>query len=124
MVHLRALPRAKKSDLPIWLAALLMAITGGIYVWLPDHERFTSLFSAMLTGEAIYRLFMAFYGLVFPAYVWVCMVPLGRGALGLRPRAVLAWGGGVVLAVPMFWMGFIEGRMWWLGLAGMLRGRR
>ncbi|HXE53006.1 MAG TPA: hypothetical protein VN541_08330, partial [Tepidisphaeraceae bacterium] len=34
-------------------------------------------------GELIYRLFMAFYGLLFPAYVWICMVPRrqSRGAL-------------------------------------------
>ena len=30
----------------------------------------------------IYRLFMAFYGLVFPAYVWLCMLPTREGETG------------------------------------------
>ena len=58
-------------------------------------------------GELIYRLFMSFYGLVFPAYVWVCMVPKGRGG----PIGLML---GISIAAPMFWMGFIEGQMIWL----------
>ena len=63
-------------------------------------------------GEMIYRLFMGFYGLMFPTYVWVCMVP-GRGAPPTRAR-VRAMLLGVVVAAPMFWMGFVENRMIWL----------
>ncbi|MDB5331074.1 MAG: hypothetical protein JWP03_2225, partial [Phycisphaerales bacterium] len=68
---------------------------------------------------------MALYGLVFPAYVWLCMVP-GRGKVAAPDRgklAVLAIA--VVVAAPMFWMGFIAGRMFWLspGLAVVLLAR-
>ena len=70
------------------------------------------------TYELIYRIFMAFYGLVFPTYVWLFMMP----ALRRRPMAagpprtatVVFFGAVVTLAAPAFWMGFIEGRMLWL----------
>lgn len=65
-------------------------------------------------GEVIYRLFMAFYGLIFPAYVWLCIIPGRDGCSGVRPAKVRALVLGVVIAAPMFWMGFIENRMAWL----------
>lgn len=74
-------------------------------------------------GETIYRLFMGFYGLVFPAYVWLCMIPSPRA----KPsrRSVVVFVAAVAVAAPMFWMGFIEGRMIWLlpGLAVVLLAR-
>jgi hypothetical protein len=65
-------------------------------------------------GEMIYRLFMGFYGLVFPAYVWLCIVPPRRDV-----RMFLI---SIIVAAPMFWMGFIEQRMIWLvpGMAVVL----
>jgi len=81
------------------------------------------------TPELIYRLFLSFYGLVFPAYVWICMIPTRdrhagtagpRGRLKLRVTAVA-----IVLAAPMFWMGFIARHEIWLipGLAVVLLAR-
>lgn len=61
-------------------------------------------------AEETYRSFMAFYGLVFPAYVYLCM----RGA-GLTRSGVRSWAFAVGLAAPMFWMGFLERATWWLG---------
>ncbi len=83
----------------------------------------------MPAGEVIYRCFMAFYGLVFPAYVWIAMIPtrdghsgLG-GASGRRKGRTLAFATSV--AAPMFWMGFIAGQELWLapGLAIVLLSR-
>ena len=79
--------------------------------------------------EVIYRLFLSFYGLVFPAYVWVCMIPTRDGHAGvaaprgrLKLRVTLA---AIVLAAPMFWMGFIARHEIWLipGLAVVLASR-
>jgi hypothetical protein len=83
----------------------------------------------MLDGEVIYRCFMSFYGLVFPAYVWLCMISTRDGHSGIAgPRgrvklAVLA--GACLLAAPCYWMGFIERVEWWLapGLGVVLLAR-
>ena len=80
-------------------------------------------------GEVVYRCFMAFYGLVFPSYVWIAMIPtrdghsgLG-GARGRRKARTLAFATSVV--APMFWMGFIAGHEIWLapGLVIVLLSR-
>ncbi len=67
--------------------------------------------------EFVYRLFMSFYGLVFPAYVLICMIPTWRNPLPPTRRQVLAWLASVVVASPMMYMAFIEKRMWWVGPA-------
>lgn len=79
----------------------------------------------LLPGEFIYRLFMSFYGLVFPAYVWLCMIPTRDGHSGPSRDKVAVWIAAVVLAAPMFWMGFIERQAVWLapGLAVVLLSR-
>lgn len=67
-----------------------------------------------LTGAELgYRCFMAFYGLVFPAYVWICMVPTRTSEFAPR-RALATFIFATLIAAPMFWMGFIERRMVWL----------
>jgi hypothetical protein len=63
-----------------------------------------------------YRVFMSAYGLLFPAYVWLCMIP--RGAGPSRAPTMRHWL--VVLvacaaATPFYWFGFIEGN--WIMLA-------
>ncbi len=63
--------------------------------------------------ELAYRFFLAFYALVFPAYVWICMVPTRTSELAPR-RAIAVFIVATLIAAPMFWMGFIERRMVWL----------
>ena len=65
-------------------------------------------------GELIYRLFMSFYGLVFPAYVWLCMIPTWRMPAAPTRRMWVVFGGVVVVAAPFYWAGFIGGRMIWV----------
>jgi hypothetical protein len=80
-------------------------------------------------GEIVYRCFMSFYGLIFPAYVWLSMIPTAdghsgiEGALGRRKLIVL--GVACALAAPCYWMGFIERVEWWLapGLGVVLLAR-
>lgn len=68
---------------------------------------------SLTLGETGYRLFMAFYGLVFPAYVLIVMTCRHDGA-GLRSGAVLLFALAVVFAAPCFWTGFIVRDTWWL----------
>lgn len=64
--------------------------------------------------ELGYRVFLSAYGLLFPAYVWLVVLPLrGTGATP-GPRHMCVWLGACVLAAPAFWMGFIQKQEWWL----------
>lgn len=79
----------------------------------PDGDRY-----------AWYRVFMSFYGLLFPAYVWLVMIPTWRsGRPTARHWAVLAFA--VACAAPCYWLGFMEGRTLWLlpGVAAILLSR-
>lgn len=57
--------------------------------------------------ETIYRLFMSFYALIFPAYVYLCMIPTWRSGEPTR-RHLTVWLAACALAAPAFWMGFFE----------------
>lgn len=74
--------------------------------------------------ETIYRLFMSFYALIFPAYVWLCMIPTWRAGEPTR-RHLTVWIGACALAAPAFWMGFFEHQEIWLvpGLGVVLLAR-
>jgi hypothetical protein len=74
--------------------------------------------AGMTVAEIIYRCFMSFYGLVFPAYVWLCMIPTADGHSGIEGergrRKLIVLGVACALAAPCYWMGFIERVEWWL----------
>ncbi len=70
-------------------------------------------FSGMSSFELMYRGFLCFYALIFPAYVWVCVV-CRRGMATRSGLAIVA--GACVIAGPMYWMGFVRGVTWWLAL--------
>ncbi len=65
-------------------------------------------------GEHVYRLFLAFYGLVFPAYVWVCILPTRDAEAGPTRRKLRLMAAAVLVAAPMYWKGFIDNQMVWL----------
>jgi hypothetical protein len=91
------------------LASIAIALlVGGLLAadGIPDYRGLSGT-------EVAYRFFMAFYGLVFPAYVWICMVPTRTAELAPR-RAFATFVVATLVAAPMFWMGFIERRMVWL----------
>lgn len=121
--HLRALPPIDGPDLPLWIGAAVLVGLAAFFV--QQQTNFDWRGIHMLTGELIYRLFMGFYGLLFPAYVWITMVPLGRRAPGPSGRAVGVWLIAVVAAAPAFWLGFVAGHMRWLfaGVAVVLAAR-
>jgi hypothetical protein len=86
--------------LAIFAATLLGARCSSPYSsWQPYFDL------AKNPGEFIYRVFMSAYGLYFPAYVWICI---------FRRRSLLVWAISVLIAAPMYWMGFIERQTIWL----------
>jgi hypothetical protein len=68
---------------------------------------------------------MAFYGLVFPAYAWLCMIPTRDGHAGPRRDKLITCVIAIALASPLYWLGFIERQTWWLapGVAIVLIAR-
>jgi hypothetical protein len=74
--------------------------------------------------ETVYRAFLGFYGLVFPAYVWLCIVP-DRGTEAPTRRALLVLALVIAIAAPMFFLAFIGHRMFWAcpGVAVVLLSR-
>ena len=95
---------------PAWLGLLIAVIVGiGAALW----ARSTLYRADMLSGELVYRLFMGFYGLIFPAYAWICMTPTWRDPARPTGRQLAVFIVAVVLAAPFFWLGFIGQRMPW-----------
>ena len=119
--HRRELPDVAGGG-PAWLGGmgrltvaglavgLLLAIDAAVVaaIW-PDVRplgRFT-------LPELIYRGFLGFYGLFFPAYVWLMIV--GRAAPPAR-QDWLVYAAAVALALPFFAVGFLGGPMIWVGV--------
>lgn len=131
LVHLRALPGGPprrplgRFGFPVLCIALVLL---GTLVERRDY-------AGLALGEVVYRSFMSFYGLAFPAYVWICIVPTRDGHSGpAGPRGggrgggrakLLTLAAAVTLATPFYWMGFIERESWYLapGLAIVLLAR-
>lgn len=61
-----------------------------------------------------YRVFMGFYGLVFPLYVLIAMVPAWREPRPPTPAMLRAWIVGSLVAFPASYLAFIMGRMGWV----------
>ncbi len=57
---------------------------------------------------------MSFYGLVFPAYAWICMIPSWRAPVPPTRAMWIVLAGAVVAAAPFYWAGFIGNRMIWV----------
>lgn len=116
-VHTRALSedrRAKQPDLVIaFFVSLVIAFLVG--AWSETLLRADLLPARYNAGEFVYRLFMSFYGLIFPAYVWLCMIPAAPGKRVPHHRRLAVLAVTLLLAAPMFWLGFIGNRMIWLG---------
>lgn len=115
LLHLPAVYKGRHAS---WfVAVMLLAVIAGIGA---AYEPWEPTRWGMSVGEVTYRLFLAAYGLVFPAYVWLCMIPTRdghsgtAGPAGRRKLTVLC--AAVVLAAPCYWMGFVMKETWWLGV--------
>ena len=112
-------PATPPGPAPVWAIPALWALclVAGLaaYFWrtytIPATPGLTS-------GEAVYRVFMSFYGLVFPAYVYLLAIPLG-GPHADRPSRrtrLLVFAVAVVLAAPAYWTGFLARDFGYLAL--------
>ncbi|MFW6032693.1 MAG: hypothetical protein ACOCTI_04885 [Phycisphaeraceae bacterium] len=72
----------------------------------------TRLLHELVAGEVIYRGFLLFYGLVFPAYVFLVIWPTRRPR---RPMVqTLGWLCATLAAAPMSYAGFVLGYSGWI----------
>jgi hypothetical protein len=62
-------------------------------------------------GELIYRLFMAFYGLAAPAYVWIVGIKQPYAPTRRQWIILLI---AILAAAPFYWLAFIEMKMVWV----------
>lgn len=106
-----------------WLArALPLALIAGgaAYLWS------TRLSPGALSGpEVAYRAFMGFYGLVFPAYVYLCVIPRNGPVAAPTRRHMVVFALAVAAAAPFYYAGFILGAEVYLlpGVAVVLLAR-
>lgn len=111
-VHFRAYSSSAGSLLGIHgvipLVGCLAVI--GLALWCQSPVRYHGI----SRGEIVYRCFMAFYGLVFPAYVWLCMVPGRDRRSGATREKLIVLAAAIAIAAPAYWLGFIERQMAWL----------
>ncbi|MFT3788352.1 MAG: hypothetical protein QM770_19640 [Tepidisphaeraceae bacterium] len=81
-------------------------------------------YGPMEIGEVCYRTFMSFYGLLAPAYVWICVWP-GRGYTKPNTRAWTILALACTAAAPFFWISFMNAAMGWvlIGIAIVIGAR-
>lgn len=103
------------------VSAGVIALLGGTVALL----RFQVVDNISPAFELVYRIILSSYGLLFPAYVWLVMVPLWGSDRTPSARHILVWLGASLIAAPAFWMGLIEKQEWWLapGLIVLLAAR-
>lgn len=115
----------------VWFALVLIGALG----WVVLSRAVDATPGGLTMGEVGYRLFLLCYGVFFPGYVLICMLPpLPRKRPWSSPEnrkavseSARKWVFIVacVLAYPAAVMGFILGQTWWLlGLYGVLTAGR
>ena len=99
-------------------------IVGGLALFKSTFVDPATFGISMDRGEVVYRLFMSFYGLVFPAYAVICMKPWRRDIPMNTKAGLTLFCATVIVASPFYWQGFIAGSPWALlaGVAVVLTG--
>jgi len=98
-------PRPMLGQRAMFLVALVSGLAGFAVPNLAGHAELSA-------GEIVYRCFLTFYGLVFPSYMLYRVIRSHSTDVPLQRWMMwLAMG----VAMPMFWMGFIERQSIWLG---------
>ncbi len=106
-LHGREVAPQQAGAFPIRRLVMVLAILGAFGALgiaapsLPDRFGLTA-------GELLYRVFISFYGLVFPAYAWLCMVPTKDGHDGPARNKIRVWSFAVGVAIPLYFVGYIQ----------------
>lgn len=122
-VHARQLARKAPDGATLWL---VVAVAVGVAAALTPRAAGVGVAPAdgMAPGEVVYRLFMSFYGLIAPAYVWICVYPT-RGFVAPDRRQKIVTALVIAVASPLFAIAFFDKQMIWAaaGVVIVLAGR-
>ncbi|MEM9063883.1 MAG: hypothetical protein AAGB51_00170 [Planctomycetota bacterium] len=123
-VHIRELglnpdrPKGQRTETARLAGVLVLSVVIAIGLSFLNEHRLHGLD----WREIVYRCFMCFYGLLFPAYAYLCMWPAADGHTGLRgpqgQRKLRVLITACLLACPFYYVGFIAGQEAWI-LAGL-----
>jgi hypothetical protein len=97
---------------PRTLALFALLAIAGIALGILDQRGYT--YAQLSLGEITYRLFLGFYGLLFPAYIWLAIVPSPGGKLIPRATITRALPVILLLAAPFYWLAFVQRQMYLL----------
>ena len=122
-MHASSFRRATLSNAApaLWIAVVAPVIAAFAARYLEAGAAPVGPSQPLIVGEVVYRIFMAFYGLLAPAYVWICVrradEPPKAGAI--RAAAIAA-----LVAMPFYWLAFMQGSMRWAlpGVAALFVG--
>jgi len=84
-------------------------ICGGALAWWALNDVSITTYSIRI-GEVIYRMFLLCYGLAFPAYVWLCMIPYRHRPT--RKYRMLIFTATIVIAMPLGFYYFVAMYSW------------
>lgn len=87
-----------------------LSVLGTVSVILAPAVALLSLpgYAGLSMHELVYRSFLAFYGLLAPAYAWTCMLPSWSAPAAPRRKHLRAMAIAIICATPFYWFGFIE----------------
>ncbi len=102
----------------VWFALIIGASLVWVVVdratgWRLDNGLNLGPGRGLTLGEMGYRAFLLIYGVFFPAYVLICMIPTLRRGIPARAKRRVFWIASLV-AYPLAVMGLIIGPMVWL----------
>lgn len=110
--HAEELRRGARPLGPVWISPVAVVFGAGAALA-------TAHFGGADGFEPMYRVFMGFYGLWFPAYVIGCMSPTWSAPRAPGPKAIGLWVASCLAALPFLWVAFLQQGMNW-AIVGVL----
>jgi hypothetical protein len=103
ILHLHQLKRPGRGGQSREVVFVLLALVAALVLLAIGRNR---MMWGLSGYEQIYRVFMSFYGLFAPAYIWICVIPFKTGGLNRKVDWAFC-GGAICLALPLFARAFL-----------------
>ncbi len=96
-----------------WLRTSLVVAAGVLLAVVAQRAATGEAPLRITTGETVYRCFLLAYGLAFPGYVFLCMIPLWFGKPSMLVRYTV-WVLATLVALPFGYVGFVMLQTPWI----------